>query len=79
MLRLNIHCFVQEDVVAGFLLGCLVAYTFYRQQYPPLDSRTAGEAHAVRAAQVNSSNNPGVETSYSSLELSHGSAGELPV
>lgn len=70
---------MQEDVVAGFLLGCLVAYTFYRQQYPPLDSRTAGEAHAVRAAQINSSNNIGIETSYSSVELSQGSPGDLPV
>ena len=36
-----------SDVLAGFILGCLIAYTFYRQQFPPLDSRAAGEAFAA--------------------------------
>ena len=31
-----------EDVCAGFLLGITVAYTVYRQQFPPLTDARAG-------------------------------------
>ncbi|KAK9805596.1 hypothetical protein WJX72_006866 [[Myrmecia] bisecta] len=36
-----------EDVAVGFGLGLLVAYTFYRQQYPGLTSPKAGEPFIV--------------------------------
>ena len=36
-------------MLAGFLLGCTAAYAFYRQQYPPLCSRAAGEAFEALA------------------------------
>ena len=79
------HCcgaWSQEDVLAGFLLGCITAYTFYRQQYPPLDARMAGEAYAAQAALVGGSNAGGSGSSgsaYSSLELSNGAHADLPV
>jgi hypothetical protein len=37
-------------VLAGFLLGCTVSYAFYRQQFPPLCSRVAGEAFEALAS-----------------------------
>ena len=36
-----------EDVAVGFLLGLSAAYAFYRQHFPPLSSRHAGEPLAV--------------------------------
>jgi hypothetical protein len=39
-----------SDVLAGFLLGCTAAYAFYRQQFPPLCSRAAGEAFEALAS-----------------------------
>jgi len=70
-----------EDVLAGFLLGCLVAYTFYRQQYPPLAARTAGEAYAAQAALSGAANGGSGSggSAYSSLELSNGPHADLPV
>ena len=38
------------QVLAGFLLGCTAAYAFYRQQFPPLCSRAAGEAFEALAS-----------------------------
>ena len=32
-----------EDVAVGFFLGLSAAYAFYRQHFPPLSSRRAGE------------------------------------
>ena len=36
-----------EDVTVGFLLGLSAAYAFYRQHFPPLSSRRAGEPLVV--------------------------------
>ncbi len=69
-------------MLAGFLLGCTVAYTFYRQQFPPLCSRAAGEA---LSAQALSGGGPGgggspgggseVELPYAAPVLPYGSTG----
>lgn len=34
-----------EDVTVGFLLGCLCAFTSYRQHYPGIASMRAGQAY----------------------------------
>ena len=36
-----------EDVTVGFFLGLSAAYAFYRQHFPPLSSRRAGEPLVV--------------------------------
>ncbi len=69
-------------MLAGFTLGCITAYTFYRQQYPPLDARTAGEAYAAQAALAGGGLTGGSGSggsAYSSLELSNGAHADLPV
>lgn len=69
-------------MLAGFLLGCITAYTFYRQQYPPLDARMAGDAYAAQAALVGNPSAGGSGSNgsaYSSLELSNGAHSDLPV
>lgn len=68
-----------EDVLAGFILGSLVAYTFYRQQFPPLNAETAGEAHAVQTAQSNGATNSVAGGVYSAVELRQGPPDDSPV
>lgn len=65
-------------MLAGFLLGCTVAYTFYRQQFPPLCSRAAGEAleaHALSGGGGSPGGSSEVELPYAAPALPYGSTG----